>query len=288
MKHCSGAPGTALPPHARTSMTRRLVALLPLLSAALLAAPAAAPAQQSAVQPPGLGIHVVDAADAPIPGARVVVVGGPEGVSNESGWVRLPGVQPGRVFVLITRIGYRPSEFNLQVPPSGGLEVDVELDPAPVSVQGVTAVGRSENRSLAMGGFYRRKETGMGSFLTRDDIAKTRAQRTSEIFRRVRGVRVVPAGRNQYKLQTVRYGMSLSENVGVSRSTTVKERSASGVCEMLVYLDGVQVQLNGIDDIRMDNLEAIEVYRGAGEIPAEYRVTNAACGVVLLWTRTGA
>lgn len=269
-------------------MTRRLAAVLPLLAAALLAAPAAAPAQQSAVQPPGLGIHVVDAADAPISGARVAVVGGPEGVSDESGWVRLPGVRPGRIFVLVTRIGYRPTEFNLQVPPSGGLEVDVELDPAPVSVQGVTAVARSEDRALAMGGFYRRKETGMGSFLTRDDIKKTQAQRTSEIFRRVRGVRVVPAGRNQYKLQTVRYGMSLSEGVGVSRPGSARDRGTSGVCEMLTYLDGVQVQLNGIDDIRMDNLEAIEVYRGAGEIPAEYRITNATCGVVLLWTRTGA
>ncbi len=267
-------------------MTRRLVALLPLL-AALLAAPSAAPAQQSGASPRGLGVHVVDAADAPVAGARVLVAGaGAEGVSDPTGWVRLPGVRPGQVFVLVTRIGYRPAEFSLEVPASGGLEVDVELEPAPVAVQGVTAVGRSEVRSLAMGGFYRRKEAGNGSFLTRDDIEKTRAQRTSEIFRRVRGVRVVPAGRGQFKLQTVRYGMSLSQ-VGVSRASGARERATTGVCEMLVYLDGVQVQLNGIDDIRMDQLEAIEVYRGAGEIPPEYRITNASCGVVVLWTRTG-
>ena len=54
---------------------------------------------------------------------------------------------------------------------------------------------------------------------------------------------------------------------------------------MLVYLDGVLVQLTSIDDVIMNSLEAIEVYRGAGEIPAEFRVTNAGCGVVALWTR---
>jgi hypothetical protein len=270
-------------------MTRLLAALLPLLAAALAAAPSAAPAQQAPIRPAGLGIHVVDPADAPIAGVRVVVVGsGAEGVSDESGWVRLPGVRPGRIFVLATRLGYRPAEFTLQVPLSGGLEVDVELEPAAVAVQGLTAVGTSENRSLAAAGFYRRKQTGMGSFLTRDDIEKTRAQRTSEIFRRVRGIRVVPAGRDQYKLQTVRYGLSLSQSTGgMTRAGRRGDRAGENVCEMLVYLDGTLVQLNGIDDIRMDNVEAIEVYRGAGEIPAEYRVTNATCGVVVLWTRTG-
>jgi hypothetical protein len=269
-------------------MIRHLVSVLPLLAAVLLAAPSAAPAQQSAMLVRGLGLHVVDAADAPIAGARVVLGTGAEGVSSESGWVRLPAVQPGRVFVLVTRIGYRPTEFTLEVP-AGGLEVDVELEPAPVAVEGVTAVGRSENRHLAMGGFYRRKESGMGTFLTRDEIARTGSMRTSDVFRRVRGVRVVPAGQNQYKLQTVRYGLSMSQSTSpVSRQQRRGEETGASnfVCEMLVFVDGMQQKLDGIDDIQMESLEAIEVYRGSGEIPAEYKVLNATCGVVLLWTRS--
>ncbi|MET0399810.1 MAG: carboxypeptidase-like regulatory domain-containing protein [Longimicrobiaceae bacterium] len=271
-------------------MTRRLAARLALLAAALLGAPTAPAAQQAPIRPAGVGLRVVDGADAPIPGARVVVGSGAQGVSDGGGWVRLPGVQPGRVFVLVTRIGYRPAEFHLQVPLSGGLEVDVELEPAPVAVQGVTGVGRSENGSLAAAGFYRRRDTGMGTFLTREDIDRTRALRTSEIFRRVRGVRVVPAGNHTYRLQTVRYGLSLSVRGSAAGVTPSDMRTAAGgggsiVCEMLVYLDGVLVQLTSIDDVLMNSLEAIEVYRGAGEIPAEFRVTNAGCGVVALWTR---
>ena len=35
------------------------------------------------------------------------------------------------------------------------------------------------------------------------------------------------------------------------------------------------------------DLEAVEVYRSAAELPIEYGGTNAACGVLLLWTRIG-
>lgn len=270
-------------------MIRHLVSVLPVLAAVLLAAPSAAPAQQSAILSRGLGLHVVDAADAPIAGARVVLGTGAEGLSSESGWVRLPGVQPGRVFVLVTRIGYRPTEFSLEVPATGGLEVDVELEAAPVVVEGVTAVGRAENRSLAIGGFYRRKEMGMGTFLTREDIAGTGAMRTSEVFRRVRGVRVIRGAGDTYKLQTVRYGLSLSQTMGAAPRSGRRRPPAgsSYACEMLVFVDGMQQQVDGIDDIQMESLEAIEVYRGAGEIPPEYKLMNATCGVVLLWTRSG-
>ena len=191
-------------------MTRLLAALLPILAAALAAAPRRAGAA-GPVRPAGLGIRVVDPADAPIPGVRVVVVGsGAEGVSDESGWVRLPGVQPGRFFVLATRIGYRPAEFSLQVPISGGLEVDVELEPAAVAVQGVTAVA-ARGPLAGDGRLLPAQGDGAGTFLTREDIEKTRAQRTSEVFRRVRGIRLVPAGQDRYRLQAVRYGMSLSQ-----------------------------------------------------------------------------
>jgi hypothetical protein len=33
------------------------------------------------------------------------------------------------------------------------------------------------------------------------------------------------------------------------------------------------------------DLEGMEVYRSAAEIPPEYNATGSACGVILLWTR---
>lgn len=40
-----------------------------------------------------------------------------------------------------------------------------------------------------------------------------------------------------------------------------------------------------IDDFLTDRVEAIEVYRGAGEAPVEFNATGSLCGVLIIWTR---
>lgn len=268
--------------------------IMALLAAALLGAPPTAPAQGSTGEPPGLALRVVDPSDVPVARAQVAVAGTSlSGVSNDSGWVRLRAVPPGRASVRVTRLGYRPSEFALEVPAAGVLEADVELVPDPVPVQGATAVGTRENRALRMEGFYRRKQMGGGTFLTREEVEKTGAHTTSGVFRRVRGVRVTYAGKGKYKLQSVRYSISMSQEraarPGAMSSPSNRKGGAGGsVCEMLVFLNGAQVSLEGIDDIPLESIEAIEVYRGPADAPPEYNVTNSACGLVVVWTRVGA
>jgi hypothetical protein len=39
--------------------------------------------------------------------------------------------------------------------------------------------------------------------------------------------------------------------------------------------------------MRPDNIEAIEVYNGVAQVPAQYGGAHSACGVVLIWLRTG-
>jgi hypothetical protein len=63
-------------------------------------------------------------------------------------------------------------------------------------------------------------------------------------------------------------------------------------CWMDVYLDGQLVQSHdhpdqarNLDQVALRDVEAVEVYRGAAEVPTEYRGSTSACGVVLLWTR---
>lgn len=37
--------------------------------------------------------------------------------------------------------------------------------------------------------------------------------------------------------------------------------------------------------VRRSETEAVEVYRGASEIPPQYRNSSSACGVILTWTQ---
>jgi hypothetical protein len=39
-----------------------------------------------------------------------------------------------------------------------------------------------------------------------------------------------------------------------------------------------------LSSVRAYELAAVEVYRSAGEVPAEFNRTNSACGVLVLWS----
>jgi hypothetical protein len=39
--------------------------------------------------------------------------------------------------------------------------------------------------------------------------------------------------------------------------------------------------------VRVNEIEVLEVYRGAAQIPAEYARGGVQCGVVAVWTRRG-
>ena len=62
-----------------------------------------------------------------------------------------------------------------------------------------------------------------------------------------------------------------------------------GFCLPDVYLDGIpQPGADELDDIIMPfDIEGIEVYRSASEVPARYTTAGANCGVILLWSRKG-
>ena len=83
-------------------------------------------------------------------------------------------------------------------------------------------------------------------------------------------------------------------HLSFSRAQTVgtlnrAQRGQKDICLPNVYLDGSSVAyvVDGptINDfVQPERLEAVEIYRSASEIPVEYN-SNAACGVILLWTR---
>lgn len=64
-------------------------------------------------------------------------------------------------------------------------------------------------------------------------------------------------------------------------------RNASGVCTPDMYLDGMRATgLVAHNLVTVENLEAVELYIGGLEAPAQYG-GGSDCGVVLFWTRRG-
>ncbi len=109
-------------------------------------------------------------------------------------------------------------------------------------------------------------------FLGRPEIEGKRAFRASGVFRRIAGVHVAPLPNGMDEWQVL-----------------LRNR-----CLPSLWIDGVNVRSSGgangprvrIDDFLSPvEIEGIEIYRSASEVPPRYGGTGASCGVILIWTR---
>jgi len=102
----------------------------------------------------------------------------------------------------------------------------------------------------------------------------------TDVLRRVPGMQIQSITGNNSSGYTVRSGRN-GESVGAGRN-----------CPVLFYMNGMPFP-TGIDGVNSyispEEVEAVEVYTGASELPAQFNATayNARCGVVLIWTLNG-
>jgi TonB-dependent Receptor Plug Domain len=142
-----------------------------------------------------------------------------------------------------------------------------------VRLAGLDARAPARSSALGLQGFYDRQKLGHGVFLTDRQLQANPAGRLSSVLRMVPGVHVVQ--RREVPPVALAQG-----NRGVR-------------CLMDVYLDGVLVagralgerSSMSLDATALGQVEGVEVFRGAAEIPIQYRTGTSACGVILMWTR---
>ena len=110
--------------------------------------------------------------------------------------------------------------------------------------------------------------------MERERIEEIRPTRTVDIFYQMRG----------FAVKRDRMGRPY---VVTSRGTA----GLGGDCAApLVFLDGTMLSAGGVsylDFINPESIEAIEAFAGPSATPDEYRLPGAACGVILIWSRTG-
>ncbi|HET7464832.1 MAG TPA: carboxypeptidase regulatory-like domain-containing protein, partial [Longimicrobium sp.] len=267
---------------------------------ALAARPAAPGAAAGGI--PG----VVRAADGRALAGATVRFGTLAAVTTDAqGRFRVRGVPRGEHEVTVTHASVGTRAVRLAVPADAG---DLELragsgQSLAASVQRVVQLAgiRANARRIALdiSGFYERQRRGIGHFLTERELGRNPAGRVSNVLRTVPGVRVVryvpddgsrmghtdgstPSALNvdeQYRIATSRMPTATFDTGDKERRST----ASSSYCYMDVYLDGVQVQSsnpeNGqdVDSLPLGQLEGVEVYTGASEIPPEYRNLFSAC-----------
>lgn len=185
----------------------------------------------------------------------------------------------GRFLLRGRRIGYEAGvEGPLVLEPGDTVAVDLRMGTRPLELPGLEVIAsrRPWFEHLVPQGlwtFYGRMERnrslGIGRFITRGELRQWGGTPVALVVASVPGMSAHRDTRGRgYRL------------------------SGRGGCAPLVFLDGMEVRMEGttLDDlVRVDVLEGVEVYRGPSELPAELFGTNfrGACGAVALWTRRG-
>jgi hypothetical protein len=185
----------------------------------------------------------------------------------------------GTFHIQAEREGYRSSvTHDIPVAARETVYVEVRVAAAPMQLDPLRVTARvapPHRRSLELNGFYERERMGIGRFIRREDFENRSNLTTAQIVAREPG--------------TVRIGQGPGEYIVFSRSSNVGAymRRGAGYCIPQLYLDGMKI--NSGKDLSWvtgpNQVEAIELYSSAAEIPVQYNGINSACGVILVWTR---
>jgi outer membrane receptor protein involved in Fe transport len=227
--------------------------------------------ERSAVTSSVRGTVLEHETGAPLAGATISLTsdrdeGGDPGsrVSDDSGQFLFEDVQPRRYSIAVTRIGYRTFSDTLVVVPESDIRIVVELSPAPIALEAVVVV---VNRSPMMAGFEARRRRARGTFITRDEIEATNPAFVSDLLRTVPGATFVRRRMGNLEIRM------------------------RGGCRPTVWVNGGRAIDASVSEIGIDQIlspyevEAVEVYRGAGAVPAQFG--PEACGAIVIWTRQG-
>ncbi|HEV8355860.1 MAG TPA: carboxypeptidase regulatory-like domain-containing protein [Gemmatimonadales bacterium] len=255
--------------------------MVPVLHLVLHALGAAQPGS-----PAELRGWVTTPSEIPVVGAEVTLLAiSRTTVTDSSGRFVLVDLPAGEHVMRVRRIGFRGQWFTASLYPGERKEVTIVLEPGTFQLPEIEVTARNAKPveyayTHKFDDFFRRREVGLGKFITREDIERRRPLRTADILTGVRGVRV-----------------RFREQFGRSADVVI-----TGCSAVSVWIDGAQQYFaefyrkpvgpndstaiavgDFLERVRPSEIEMVEVYRGPSEIPAEF--LSGGCAAIVIWTR---
>jgi hypothetical protein len=230
------------------------------------------------------GRVTVDTTLRPVPGAEVIVrPGDHRAVADARGEFVLGGLPGGLVHVTVRAVGFRALAADLDFPANDTLELTFELSPLAQRLDSIAVTARAAPVSAKVIEFERRRAMGFGSFFTRAQLAEWENFPLSTALRKLDNVTLIP------RKWACGGGFAAASQRGGSYGVSPCMYGTG--CFLSIYVDGMRVydpaepNPPNIDEYLTARVEAIEVYRGGGEMPAELAGTGTPCGAIVIWTR---
>ncbi|MGH7547762.1 MAG: carboxypeptidase regulatory-like domain-containing protein [Gemmatimonadales bacterium] len=201
----------------------------------------------------------------PLPGAVIRIVRGAPPLTTDSlGRFEAQELPAGDAAVTIEFLGYATEVFRVRLPPSGGVARVFALDFTGHRLPEVVVEARAELLMPRYRDFEERRQRGLGAYLRWDDLKKQGSHSVGDALRTVRGVRIKC---NQQTFECFAF------------------MARTPQCQPTWWIDGVEVR-SFHENTSIRDVYGIEIYRGPGEIPGEFTGSNAACGVIVMWTKS--
>jgi hypothetical protein len=183
----------------------------------------------------------------------------------------------------VRAVGYSQVRLAVDVV-EGGPPVAVPLVSAKAVLDTVkVVVARAADRHQS--GFEDRRRSAAGRFLTAEQIARRGAFSTSDLFRRMSGLKI---GYDFDTLETDGNPDALADMNQLSDRRILMRGISGNWCEPSLWFDGTMIPELSIDAldsfVTPERIAAIEIYTEA-TVPAQFQRLRSGCGAVLFWTR---
>jgi hypothetical protein len=177
--------------------------------------------------------------------------------------------------VRVRRIGFNAQYLSASLQAGETKTVEIVLDPGTVELPELSVTARSVKPieyawTTRYDDFFRRRQTGFGVYLTREDIDKRKPFRTPNLLVGIAGIRLRfyhsgPGGTD------VEFSRCPRVSVWIDGQ---KQRFVAGTGLGLGEL---------LERVLPSQIALMEVYRGPAEMPAEF--LDDSCAAVGIWTR---
>jgi len=210
---------------------------------------------------------VADSTGAAIVGADVGIVSLHKLTrTDDHGRFSFEKIPVGAVEVSVRRLGYEPQKLQATVSNTLELSFHVTLVPQAAVLDALDV--SAKRRHVAIEGFHQRRVVGIGTYVTREEIEARNANVPSDMLRTMSGVQIV----------RTRSGFGLR---------FASASSGRRDCPPTLWIDGQRAPGIEIDELPINDIEGIELYRGTATTPPQFTYgSGAQCGTVVVWTRT--
>ncbi len=211
-----------------------------------------------------IGTLIDQRAGTSISEARIYLQNGRDTVrSDGNGRFVLGNLPPGTHVLEIAAPGYGIARFQVTLAGSQIYEHEFSLLFSGQSLPELTVEGSKAKKFGRYLDFERRRASKTGAFITRDEIESRGYMNVGAALEKVRGIHV--------QCDAIECKPYISR--------------AGAFCSPTWIVDGTEVG-SFHENTPIRDIQGMEIYRGASEMPAEFGGSNSQCGVIVIWTKS--